>query len=357
MTTPQMPSPQPEPVPPETPVAKLGEHGLLAHLSKFVVSRSSEILVGFGDDCAVADYFDAASSHEILTTDMLVEGTHFVRGASTDWQRIGRKAIVANVSDVASMGATPKFILISLGVPKDMTLGEVTGLYAGMAAEASRWGCLLVGGDTVFSPVVVLNISLTALKPKSFPLALRSNCRPGQKLFVSGTLGGSRAGLRLLLDPRFQPFQVAPYTAPLIERHWLPEPRVELGRALVSMGASLAMVDVSDSLYNEVNLLAQASQVGFRIEIARIPAPEALKQFCAITGENLSDYTLFSGEEYELLFATDIDEEHLRSFLEQRQITTPIQCIGTVCEEREVTFVDAQGQPLALEDLTYRHFG
>ena len=335
----------------------IGERGLLERLSAFVAGPSGDVVVGFGDDAAVVGCGAAGEFEELLTTDMLVEGTHFRCTGDTDFSLLGRKAIVANVSDIAAMGGAARFVLVSLALSGDMPLGCVLELYRGMDAEARRWGAVLVGGDTVFAPQMVLNIALTGRKPAGQPVPLRSNCRPGQHVFVSGNLGASRAGLRLLEEPMLGEQRDLAHGHRLVSRHQLPEPRPALGQALAATQPGLAMIDISDSLFNELHLLARASGCGFRIEAGHIPACAELRAFCAATGEALHEYTLFSGEEYELLFTTAADEAALRTVLHERDVSTPVHRIGDVTAGNEVVFIDRTGAPLEPKDLTFRHFG
>jgi thiamine-monophosphate kinase len=334
----------------------IGERGLLEKLSSFVAGTSHDVVVGFGDDAAVVAHGAAGEFEEILTTDMLVEGTHFRCTDDTDFHLLGRKAIVANVSDIAAMGGAPRFVLVSLALSGDMPLGCVLELYRGMDFEARRWGALLVGGDTVFCPHMALNIALTGRKPARQQVPLRSNCRAGQHVYISGNLGASRAGLRLLEEPMLEEHRDLSYGHRLVMRHLQPEPRPALGQALAATQPGLAMIDISDSLFNELHLLARASRCGFRIEVGRIPASAELRAFCGATGEALCDYTLFSGEEYELLFSTHMDEVDLLALLHGHDIATPVHRIGEVTDGNEVVFVDRAGVPLDLKDLTFRHF-
>ncbi|MCX7019318.1 MAG: thiamine-phosphate kinase [bacterium] len=336
-------------------VADLGERGLLALIAPHVLSHRGDVPVGMGDDGAVVRRDDG--SVEILTTDMLVEGTHFLRTAATDWAALGRKAIAVNVSDIAAMGAVPKYALVSLGTPACMPAAAIAALYKGMAAEAARWGAALIGGDTVFCPHLIVSVTMTGAKPDQQPIPLRSNCAAGQNVFVSGHLGASRAGLDLIMDGNLKSHIHHPYAADLIRRHLRPEPRVELGAALVRIGRPFAMIDISDSLCNELRLLDEASRRGFRIETDKIPVSCGLKAFCADTSRRALDYALFSGEEYELLFAMDIDEQRLKERLHNEGVETPVARIGVVTDAPEVVFLDVKGKEIMISDMTFLHFG
>ncbi len=345
-----------KPVRGDTPLAEVGERGLLDILSPYVASAGGEVVEGFGDDAAVVNYAGAAKLCEVLTTDMLVEGTHFLRNADTDWVRLGRRSVAANVSDIASMGAVPKFILIGLGVPGDIRVGDLQSLYAGMADEARRHGALLVGGDTVRSPVLVISISLTGTKGTGEPLPLRKRCRAGQEVYVSGHLGSSRAGMELLTIPSLAARGEAPWARALLDRHLSPDPRVSLGRALAASFSDLAMIDISDSLANELRLLSESSRVEFHIRVDRVPVLPELVEFCRSQGIEPRQYALFSGEEYELLFCTSAGQDKVQAALNRSGVTVPVTHIGRVVEGRRVLFVADDGTPVNLPDSTFRHF-
>lgn len=343
-------------IPPETLVSQIGERELLSQIAPYVAASSPAIVTGFGDDCAAVRSAQDGGLL-LLSTDMLAEGTHFLRNPATDWRRLGAKAVTANVSDIAAMGGMPEHLLVSLGLPGSVKLGEVLDLYRGMHAEASRWGAALVGGDTVSSPVLVINIAITGRVEAGANTSLRSGCRPGQNVYASGTLGDSRAGLHLLLNGKYGREREQPYAAALLERHLQPEPRVPLGRALAAFCPDIAMIDISDSLYNELHILAGASGTGFRIETHEIPISPELRAFCRDTAEEPLDYALFSGEEYELLFTSNTTEAELRTFLRQKGVTTPVHRIGLVTPAPEIGFFGQDGNRLAMHDQTFRHFG
>jgi thiamine-monophosphate kinase len=337
-------------------VSEIGERGLLEVLAPFVCKPGGEVVEGFGDDAAVVAYANSAKLVEVLTTDMMVEGTHFIANGSTDWERLGRKAVTANISDMAAMGAMPKFLLISIGVPGTLTVGSLRSLFSGMANEARRHQALLVGGDTVRSAALVLNIALTGVKPSNEPLPLRSRCRPGQTLYVSGELGGSRAGLELLTDHSLDDMRRFPFTEDLLLRHNAPQPRLELGRALASQFGDLAMIDISDSLFNELHLLARASGAGLEVRVDQVPVMPEAARFAHARGRDPWVYALSSGEEYELLFATAAPVEKVRKMLWEAKVEVPVTPVGRVGSGHGVRLAGRDGAPVDFSDQTFQHF-
>jgi thiamine-monophosphate kinase len=332
----------------------LGERAIIALLSKHLSPADDIVVVPAGDDCAVARA-PLALTFQVLTTDLLIEGTHFLNRSDTDWFALGRRAMVANISDLASMGAKPQAILSSIGLPPGFPVARLDALYAGMAHECSLWGARLVGGDTARSSNVVINITATGNKSPNDASCLRSNCRPGQNLFVSGALGGTRAGLELLSSPAANPARQQPFAADLIHRQQVPTPRVPLGRYLATHIPDVAVIDISDSLYNELHLLAEASSVGFDIHLPSVPLFPGVQEHCQQINRDPVTFALGSGEEYELLFTCNADPDQLIATASQHG-NVPVTCIGTVQPGNTVRFLDAKSQPVQITDETFRHY-
>lgn len=247
-------------------------------LSHFPKAR---VPVGPGDDCAVL----APSRGPLcVTTDCVVEDVHFTR-ASFSAEDIGHKALAVNLSDVASMGATPRWFLCSLALPKDFPLAHLSGLARGMAALAREHRIDLVGGN--FTSARELSVTITATGELSRPPLTRSGARPGDGLYVSGTLGDARLGLAHL--------RAGLTRSAAVRRQRRPQPRVALGQ-LASRFASAAL-DVSDGLAQDLGHLCTASQVRATVELARLPMSAVVRRELGPEG------ALAGGEDYELLLA------------------------------------------------------
>jgi thiamine-monophosphate kinase len=337
-------------------LAETGERRFLELIRPYLASSGPEVVVGVGDDAAVISSPYGCDSLTVLTTDMLIEGTHFPPRDRVEWAHLGHKAMAANLSDVAAMGAQPRFALVSLSLPPNLRVGDVLDLYEGMHALAVRHGTGIIGGDTVGAPVVAISITVLGTIPPPQRPALRSACRPGQTVYVSGALGGSLAGLLLTLDDDLRSQVPAAVAEPLIERHWRPEPRVELGLALAATVPDLAMIDISDSLSHELSLLAEASRVGFALHIDRVPVPEKLDEFCRCTGRARDELLLFSGEEYELLFTTSQPPEELTASLRARGADVPVTAIGSVTAQAGRIEFFSSGRVVEYDDRTFDHF-
>lgn len=338
-------------------VGDVGEAGLLKIIAPYLARQDGDVLVGAGDDAAVLLPRRGSQRPLVLTTDMLVEGTHFPTRPNLQWRLLGLKAMAANLSDVAAMGGRPSYALVSLGLPSDVAVRDVLALYDGMREMCQPFDVNIIGGDTVNAPHLILNVAILGSMPEGSTPARRSTCRPGQNVYISGSLGGSKAGLMIALN-RSLATQLTPTIAQvLLERHWIPQPRVTLGAALAMICPDLAMIDISDSLAHELNMLAEASSCGFHIWVDKIPFPSELLAFCSLTKERIEDYILFSGEEYELLFCTRLTPNQLLRRLREVGQTTPVSAIGEVTDQRGVIkFFDAAGKERHFADKTFEHF-
>ena len=268
-----------------------------------------------------------------LTTDMLVEGRHFT--AQVDPRSLGHKSLAVNLSDLAAMGAEPRFALLALGLPS-ADEAWVEAFAAGFFALADRYGVELVGGDTTRSSLRTITITAIGELPSGVAL-YRSAAQPGDDIWVSGELGGAALALK------------RPDIAEAAKRlHW-PEPRVELGGRL--RGLARAAIDVSDGLAGDLGHILERSQVGAVVDYDRIPRPAAfrsvphLEQECILSG----------GDDYELVFTAPASKRAAVEAL-GRELELPLARIGTI-EGGEVKLLvrDAKGEPIAQRG-GYDHF-
>ena len=205
-----------------------------------------------------------AKATELFTTDTMVEGVHFNRN-TTPWTDLGWKSLASNISDIAAMGGLPMYALVTLGLPPETEVEDLKELYAGMMQISKNYGVAIVGGDLVRSPVVFITVSLTGVHPDK-PM-LRTAARAGDEIGVTGYVGSSGAGLRLLLEDTPAPSEAAKY---LRECHRRPHPATEQGRLLSKLGVDTAM-DISDGLADDLSKLCQASGLSARIYADQVP--------------------------------------------------------------------------------------
>src|SRR4030043_810817 len=247
----------------------VGEFGLIKRIRKRMSASDSAVIQGIGDDVAV---IETANKALLVTTDILIEGSHFGR-SWIDPYRLGKKALVVNLSDIAAMGGTPKYFLISLGLPKDLSLSFISSFYRGLKEEARRFCVDLLGGDTSLSQKIVINICLLG-EGKKKDLLFRRGAKVGDDLFVTGTLGDAALGLRILQEKKkMEPHGQSPWSPAtgikglggLIKRHLSPSPRLKLGQAIAKHHYADAMIDISDGLLIDTSHLLEESGAGARI--------------------------------------------------------------------------------------------
>lgn len=303
------------------------------------------IVLGIGDDAAA--WRPSRSHLSVISTDALVDGVHFL-SASMDPAAIGHRAVAANLSDIAAMGARPVLVTVALGVTPEATEAWVLACYRGMAALAARFGSRIVGGDVVRSPAISLTLTIVGeVSPQR--LKRRSAGRPGDVVAVTGALGASRAGLALALDPSLA--VPDPIRARASAAFATPEPRVAEGRWLAASVHVRAMMDSSDGLATDLGRLARAAGCGAEIDALPIdPAARAVAEACGASAEA---YALGGGEDFELI-ATIAPRAfaHLAHRFQLR-FGKPLLPVGRLAREPGVR--DAAGVPIAASG--YEHLG
>lgn len=310
--------------------------------------------IGIGDDAAV---FGVNSGMEVVACcDAMIETVHFLR-QTMDPDDIGYKAMVSNLSDVAAMGGIPRFALVAMGVSPHWTEEECELIFAGIYEAAVPHGVRIIGGDTVSTPDA-LHLSITVLGEVERGRAIRrSGAKPGDLAFVTGPLGGSAAGLHLLLSSDQDRLDLEERWPALIRKHRRPIPRIQEGRLLLgNCKRSGALNDVSDGLASELWEIAEASEMMMIIDEASLPIAYDTRQYAARAGKSALDWALYGGEDYELVGTVAAEEaekisrlfhEHGSSFL----------VIGRVEEGMpSVWLTTGLGEKRSLQKAGYNHF-
>ena len=277
---------------------------------------------GIGDDCAVVR---VRAGHElVVTTDLLIEGRHFRRGAAP--RALGHKALAVNLSDLAAGGATPRWFTLALALPS-ANPRWLRDFSQGLFALARRHAVELIGGDTTRGP---LAIDITALGEAPAGRALsRAGARPGHDLWVSGELGSAALALR---RPRLQA---------VANRLHRPQPRVALGQAL--RGVASACIDVSDGLAGDLSHILERSKVGARVDYQRIPRPKVFEKF-----KNLERRCVLSGgDDYELLFTAPAAVRRKIELL-SKKLRIRLSRIGSITRGRKLVVLDERHKAIKL---------
>jgi thiamine-monophosphate kinase len=287
-------------------------------------------LVGVGDDCALLR--PDAGLELAVTTDMLVEGRHFAAGAEP--RALGHKALAVNLSDLAAMGAAPRWALLAIALPA-ADPAWLAAFAAGLFALADRFEVDLVGGDTTRGPL--LTIAITAIGEVPAGVALyRAGARAGDDIWVSGELGGAALGL------------AHPEIAAAAKRLHEPEPRVELGERL--RGIAHAAIDVSDGLVGDLGHILERSQVGAVVHYERIPRPDLFQD-----RELEKDCVLAGGDDYELVF-TAAPEQRREIEALATELNLRLSAIGSIRKGApQLQVLNRQGKPMQVK-AGFDHF-
>ncbi|KMP10369.1 hypothetical protein UR09_06460 [Candidatus Nitromaritima sp. SCGC AAA799-A02] len=279
---------------------QLGEFGLIDRFRSQLDSRSPRVKTGIGDDCAV--FSTRSNTVQLVSTDALIESIHFDLKTISP-EQLGRKTLAANISDIAAMGGTPYLALVSLGLPPSTPVKFLDGFYSGLEACCRTHNMELAGGDTVASPKhLFINLCILG-EARRNRVFTRNGARPGDSIFVTGTLGDSALGLQLLKKGNNASLGSARHRRSLILNHLEPVPRLnEAERLARSKLRVTSMIDVSDGLVQDLGHLCAPDGLGAVIYEENLPHSPALKSVCKQMGCDATDWSLQGGEDYELLF-------------------------------------------------------
>lgn len=324
----------------------LPEKKLIADLRRAAGSSSRRrfrgagtILHGIGDDCAVLRL--VAGNDCLVTTDFSLEGIHFRQ----DWhpaESVGHRCLARGLSDIAGMGGEPVAAFLSLALPRDLPQAWVRRFARGLTHLAESYGAKLAGGDTAQSPAGILADIIVVGSVRKGNAVLRSGARPGDRIFVTGELGGSAAAVAQMqrrpkknLNPRAYP------------RHFYPEPRIEVGRILREKSLAAAMIDTSDGLSTDLVHICEESGVGAEIRAALIPRAHVGKPMREVD----LNLALHGGEDYELLFTARPGKR-----VPKQIAGVAITEIGRILGGDRIFVEDASGAVFELRPRGWEHF-
>jgi thiamine-monophosphate kinase len=329
----------------------LGEDQLIQRVRERLAAAGAgrALVIGVGEDAA--GVYATPGRITLFTCDALVEEVHFRRR----WmpaRSLGWKALAINVSDIAAKGGLPSFALVTLSLPGELEVEFVDELYEGLIACGERYGCRVVGGDTVGSPgPISLSVALLGeVEPER--LLRRSGAQVGDAILVTGELGGAGAGLGVL-----ERGEEATGDDNARKRLLEPQPRLEAARWLAASGVVTAMMDLSDGLADDLPRLCSESGAGAVVFGERVPRHRAAEALAEERGKSRLEAAICGGEDYELLFTAPADRASRLARELEEKTGTAAGVIGEIApQEQGVRFLDEQGRPL-LRPEGYRHFG
>ena len=326
-------------------VATVGEHALIARIREKLGPAPAWLLVDVGDDAAV--YETPRNLVEVITTDAVVDGVHFDRRFVPP-RAIGHRALAVSLSDLAAMGATPRLATLSLALPPDLALDDFDGIIDGLLDLAARTRTRIVGGN-ITSTAGPLVLDVTAIGHAHRRRVLRrGGARPGDYVFVSGTLGDARAGL-LHLRSGGSPQEV------VAARYLQPEPRLRLGHLLARQGAATSAMDLSDGLADGLRQLSAATGHGLEVTASLLPLHPATIAACASLSLEPMAEALKGGDDYELLFTASPKRRGALRAVSRLIGDVRLTRIGVVTRQPGITIVQPDGRRDAV-DGGYEHF-
>jgi len=342
-------------------ISRIGEFELIERIKKkvgehYTTSQIKKIIVGIGDDAAVIEPY--GNKLLVATTDTMVESVHF-DSEDVDFEQVGYKAMVSSISDIIAMGGKPKYALISLAVSKDNLTKDVDGLYEGMLKCGREFGVMIVGGDTVSSPRnAVITLSLLGEVARGRVIC-RSGAKVGDRILVTGNFGDSAAGLEIIKE-RWKIKAKSDYVQKckkmLREKHLLPQPRVKEAEIISGNRLATAMIDSSDGLDLSIRFICQASKVGAKIWLEKIPISPYLKYLASLSGQEgalrILTYALYGGEDYELVFTVPREKAD-RALREIPHGTMVGEIVPT---KWRVRYLDKEDREVKPKGRGYEHF-
>ena len=326
-----------------------GEFDLIRRFRDLLPGPPGDLVIGTGDDCAAFDGGDGRLW--LLTCDALVDGRHF-RLDRIDPETLGRRLAAVNLSDIAAMGGSPRFALVSLVLPAGFDESASETLVRGISEELGRYGACIAGGNLSGGDELVLDMTLVGEVP-SEQVMRRAGAQPGDSILVTGRPGSSAAGLAVLeYDGDTVRF------ADLVKAHMEPTARVEAGRAIATSGLATAMIDLSDGLLADLGHLCTESGVGAAIRSDAFRIEEALVEAARFTGIDPLRWVLSGGEDYELLFTAPKEAAEKLLKIATKAGGCTVAMIGTItADDTGVRCIDADGADVTPGDRGWDHFG
>jgi len=328
----------------------IGEFGLIRRFSPAFLRNLPPGVTGIGDDCAVLPW--AGDRLLLVTTDLLVEDVHFLM-ARIGARDLGYKSLAVNLSDIAAMGGRPLSAFLSIGLPRDTDLGWTDEFFRGFAGLARAAKVSLLGGDTTGSPgPLVVNVALLG-EARRQRVKYRSGARAGDAVCVTGYLGDSGAGLRVLLEDR----PLGRDERRLVRSHNRPRAHLAEGAWLAAQVGVSAMMDVSDGIDSDLRRIMEQSRCGAAVDLGRLPVSAPLRRAAAAYGWDPVELAAAGGEDYCLLVTIRPDRWARTSAAFEKRFRRPLFRIGTINHQKEGLTYFREGRRAVLKRRGFDHFG
>jgi thiamine-monophosphate kinase len=326
-----------------------GEFDLIKKIRDRAFREAASLTKGIGDDCAIIS--QKAGLDTLISSDLLVEDVHF-RLAQTPPRSLGHKTLAVSLSDIAAMGGRPRFCTLSLAIPAGIDDKFLTEFFDGFFALADKHSVTLVGGDTSSSEKLVFDLNILG-ECRSGKAIRRDSARAGDLIFVTGHLGASAVGFKLLergyTRVNDSPNEIETLMNQAVQSHLMPTPRIEIGQNLLELGIASSMIDLSDGLSSDLNHICEESCVGAIVFADQIPVSPSID----VTKQDRMQMALNGGEDYELLFTANTQSSEMISEIAS---DVPITCIGEITEDARVLLMHSPGNSEPLLPRGYEHF-
>ena len=330
-------------------VTDIGEFGLIDRIRARKTEHDEDVVVGIGDDCAV---IRRGPVLEVLTTDCLVEGSHYEDGWLS-MEDVGWKALAVNVSDVAAMGGIPRHAVVTLFLPLDFTTKQNDELYDGLDACGEATGVSIVGGDIVRTRgPFAISITLSGTCERD-EVVLRSGARDGDIIVVTGSLGEASVGLKYLKDGRLP--DTGSTGESCLEKFRRPLARVAESRVIVHSLQPSSMIDVSDGLVSDLWHILESSNVGAVLDAERIPVGQGVIDFFGGNREEALSSAVAGGEDYELLFTVESKAEDALAGIAEK-LGTELTMIGKITRKGSGVRMEGRDGESRIEKGGFDHF-
>ncbi len=322
----------------------INELDALRKIEGFFNQFPKDVTIGIGDDTAAI----RTNGNNLLlaTTDSQVEDVHFIRSAIRP-EDLARKSVAVSVSDIGAMGGVAKYFLATVGFSDQVDEGFLQSLMDGFRLSETEFGVNLIGGNVTSSNKVFIDITvLGEVEPEL--VVKRKGALPGDLIYVSGTVGDSALGLKILQSDDHNNLEY------LIRRHLAPEPRLDLGRQLAVAGIVTSMIDVSDGLILDLERITIAQSLGARLFINKVPVSSEYNKHVSEYASDYYQYALSGGEDYELLFTSPEDKRNDITKLSNR-LGTQITEIGYITSDNTLKLLDTNGEETTVNYKGFVH--
>lgn len=333
-------------------IAQIGEFPLIERIKKIIPQADhQDVYPGIGDDTAVIKI--SPQKWLLATCDIQIEDIHFRLKHISAYQ-LGCRAAAVNLSDIASMGGTPKYALVSLGLPPDTEVHQFDEFFTGMGEELAKYSAFIIGGNLAHSArrLIIDIFLLGEVSPDM--ILLRSGARAGDRIFVTGTLGASAAGFYVL--EKFGKDFPDEYSH-LVTAHLQPIPKIEVGQRIARSGYATAMIDLSDGIASDLKHICDSSGVGAALVEEDIPVSDQMETVAAMASKTGLELALHGGEDYELLFTmkADTPAEVIEQIAAETQ--TEISEVGRIVPAEEGYYLmTTANERISLQPKGWDHF-